>query len=310
VLEANTDLRDRANYGPRSSQWRYLLRAPIEAMRAGSVDWIDLSDASLVAVHQVARAPCVVRINGLDITLRNKVYQRVLGRYLPNMEGVIANSGPTKRIALQKNVPEDRIRIVFPPAAAPPGHKPTPVPGRLLLLGRLVARKGQVEFVRDVWPLVLAANPAATLHIVGDGALREVLLATIAKAPKADRIAYLGQLTQDALEGEFASASTLVMASRPTPGDFEGFGMVSAEGAVRGVPTASYPTDGTVDAVLDGGTGRIAAGYAASDLAAAIAETLSGRFAPASVAALAEATWGRERFAKQYMAAVRDLVPL
>jgi phosphatidyl-myo-inositol dimannoside synthase len=142
--------------------------------------------------------------------------------------------------------------------------------------------------------------------LVGDGPLRESILEEISKAPERERIEFMGSLPQDQLEAEFAKASVLVMASRPRPGDFEGFGMVSAEAAVRGLPTAAYPTDGAIDAVIQGGTGLVSPSLKPADLVATIMETLDRRFGSRRVAEIGESTWGRLRFERQYLAAVEQ----
>lgn len=156
-------------------------------------------------------------------------------------------------------------------------------PPRLLAVGALVPRKGYDTLVAA---LAMVRTLPWTLTIVGsldrDPACVAALRAQIAEAGLADRITLAGAASEAALEALYAAADLFVLASR-----FEGYGMVLAEAAVRGLPivatapalaAAGFPPE-TASAVPAGN---------ASALAAAIFEVLGDR---TRLQRLADASW-------------------
>ncbi len=312
-LRQDFRVKDLAHYGGRKSQIPYLatlgtrLRSQARAARkAGHEVVIDASDASLAAPLRRQSAPTMARIHGLDILHPSAAYQRYVRRYLGGIDYLVANSSNTRDLLDRFDYPAERTRVINPAADAPVGWKPETVRGRMLYLGRLVARKGALELVRDVWPTVVDAYPEASLDLVGDGPQAEVIKAAIRDAPHGERIHWHGQLGQEELEQRFREADVFCMANRHVEGDWEGFGIVAAESASRSVPVVARAVDGIPDAVAVGRTGLLVDEADPAAFADAVLSVLDRRKLGdrASVAREAAARWSTARLRRQY----RDLV--
>jgi phosphatidyl-myo-inositol dimannoside synthase len=300
---------DLANHGPKWRQWDYLatLGARLRmAHRKGVAEVVDASDGSLAGPAARCGLPSVMRANGKDVSWDHPAYQAYARRHFPRITRIVANSQATRDRVLGFGVDADRVEVVNPMAEAPPDWRPHPIPGRILYAGRLVAKKGALELVRDVWPRVADEHPEARLHIVGDGPMRAAVEEAARTAPHADRIQVLGRVPRERLEEEFRQADVFAMVSRSTPGDFEGFGIVNIEAAVRGVPVVAYDADGVRDAVEHGRTGLVLPDLDPQAAAAAFGEVLQGRFKDRrALASYATERWGPARFRTQYNGVVR-----
>lgn len=305
ALRENFEVVDLANRGARWTQFPYLAtigeRLRLKARRLKSVV-VDGGDATLSPALVRSGAPSIVRVQGLDLLLPNPIYQRVIRKYLPRVNVICPCSGPTAAILKGFNVPAERIHVVHPAADAPPGWEPAAEPGRMLFVGRLVERKGLREFVEQVWPGVAREIPHAQLRVVGDGPDRPRIERAVASAPANDRIHLLGALPRASLEDEFRQADLLVMPNRPRGGDFEGFGIVAIEAAVRGVPVVARAVDGVVDAVVPERTGLLVRDDAATAMADELLRVLERRALGDRHAIMSEAKarYGSQRLAKTY----------
>ncbi len=304
---------DLAHYGGRKAQPVYmatlsarLRRRARVAKQAGHAVVIDGSDASLAAPLARQAVPTMARIHGLDILHPSRAYQRYVRRYLGGIDYLVANSSNTRDLLDAFDYPAERTRVINPAADAPEGWTPATVRGRMLYVGRLVARKGALELVRDVWPTVIDAYPEASLDLVGDGPEAAALQRAIAQAPSSDRITWHGQLSQEELEQRFRQADVFCMANRHVDGDWEGFGIVAAESASRGVPVVAKAIDGIPDAVAVGRTGLLVDESDPAAFAHAVLSVLDRRKLGdrKSVAEEAAARWSTARLRRQY----RDLI--
>jgi glycosyltransferase involved in cell wall biosynthesis len=311
-LRAEFPVRDLANYGGKPAQWRYLaaLRGRVRReARAAPAPVVDGSDASLAFAVAAGRAPCVLRVQGLDLLFPNPLHQFLLRKYLPRVAAFAPCSAPTGALLARFRIPEERIHVVHPAAEAPPGWAPAPKPGRILMVGRLVARKGVVPFLETVWPLVGARLPEARLDVAGDGPERDAVRKAAEGAPHGDRITLHGRAPQPLLESLYREADLLVLNNQPSTADFEGFGIVAAEAAARGIPVVANRLDGVVDSVLPGRTGFLVEAGDAAGMADAVAaivrrERLADR---AAIRAAAGDRWSKARLHRQYAAVVREV---
>ncbi|MBC3192295.1 glycosyltransferase [Pseudonocardia sp. C8] len=170
-----------------------------------------------------------------------------------------------------------------------PAREPTGRP-RLLVLGRLVRRKGVDETVQ-----ALAGVPDAELVVAGGSGpggdpdvdrLQEVA----ARAGVADRVRFLGAVRRDAVPGLLRSADIVVCAPW-----YEPFGIVPLEAMACGRPVVVTAVGGLQDTVRDGRTGLHVPPRDPDALAAALRE-LAGD--PVRAAALGAA--GRRRVVERY----------
>ncbi|MCV2491097.1 glycosyltransferase [Geodermatophilus sp. YIM 151500] len=126
---------------------------------------------------------------------------------------------------------------------------------RLLVLGRLVERKGQDDAVRG-----LAAVPGAELVVVGgppaggldgDPEVRR-LRAVAAAVGVADRLVFTGAVARDEVPAWIRSADVVLAVPW-----YEPFGITPLEAMACGRPVVATAVGGLVDTVADGVTGEL-----------------------------------------------------
>ncbi|MER5647104.1 glycosyltransferase [Streptosporangium sp. NPDC002524] len=152
---------------------------------------------------------------------------------------------------------------VFPDRAAPLRNP------RIVSAGRLVRVK-RIDLLIDAFA---AAAPAVAepweLHIIGDGPLRAVLEAQAARTGLGDRIVFRGQVEN--IEAEYLDASIVTLSS-----DFEGWGLVLAEGAACGLPAVACDASAGVRTLVeDGDNGMLAEPGNTGSFAAALERLMS-----------------------------------
>lgn len=225
----------------------------------------------------LCRARSVIYVHGLDITVPHPVYRALWLPVLRRVGGVIANSSVTRQLAVDAGVPVDRISVVNPGVTEYPledaaggsrFREQFQFGNRCILLsvGRLAARKGLREFVRDVLPRIVARRPDAMFVIIGTEPKKalfaetqspESIQAEANAAGVGANIRFLGDVSEEVLQDAFLGANLHVFPVRHIPDNPEGFGMVAVEAAMRGLPTVGYATGGVVDAVCDGENGLL-----------------------------------------------------
>lgn len=231
-------------------------------------------------VSKLCGARSAAYLHGFDITVQDKIYQRLWTPFFKRMDHIIVNSTPTKGLAFAAGVPERKISIVYPGVSLPEASQPEEnikafkelhgLTGRKILLsvGRLTTRKGLREFVEHALPTIVQAQPDTMLVVIGEAPKNslgagiqtvESIQAQAAKSGVAEHIKFLGVITDKTLLATaYEAADVHVFPVRHIPDDPEGFGMVAIEAAAHGLPTAAFATGGVVDAVRHGESGYLA----------------------------------------------------
>lgn len=230
-------------------------------------------------IARLCKARAVIYVHGLDITVPHPVYKYLWLPFFRRMDLVIANSRATKALAINVGVQDSRISVLNP------GVDEKVLSGTnigfsfrkkhhletkkiLLSVGRLAARKGLKEFVRDAFPSIVSVYPDAVLVIIGsvpknalyaEAQSPEMILAEAEKKGLKKSVFFLGQLSNEELLEAYASADLHVFPVIHIPDNPEGFGMVAIEAAMQGVATVAYATGGVIDAVEHNCSGRLAA---------------------------------------------------
>ncbi len=156
----------------------------------------------------------------------------------------------------------------------PPEQDWPATPGRILTVGRLIARKGHLYLLRAM--ALLLDLPDAHLVIVGEGHEREALEAEIGRLGLADRVTLTGRVSDAELEAYYQSCQVFALpAIVDESGDTEMLGMVSLEAMRYCKPVIASRVGGIPDIVVDGESGVLVPQKDAEALAAAIRQVLT-----------------------------------
>ena len=162
---------------------------------------------------------------------------------------------------------DERIAEVY--AAKGPNRSGT----RILFVGRLVRRKG-ADILISALGRLKAEFPSLGLDVVGDGPEMQNLLALAEGLDLGDAVTFHGALFGRRLWEVYAGASLLVLPSRQSSEDVEGFGTVFLEAGMFGIPSIGTRTGGIPEAVIDGVTGKLVEAESVDDLRNAIVSFL------------------------------------
>lgn len=251
------------------------LRARPDVILCGSL----VSAPAGFVLSRLFRRPYAVIVYGSDVVHEGRLYQAAV-RFLFSRAGrLLPISAHTKSLIAERGVDVSRADIVHPGVrteafAREPGRGAEAileaVQGRrvLVYVGRLVRRKGLLEFVERVMPGLASAHPEVMLVAVGEDAraslihgkesMRERILARVRELGLEGHVRLVSHLPDQDLVRLYFHADLLVLPCLDIPGDVEGFGIVFSEAALAGVPSVSTHVGGVPDAIEDGATGVLA----------------------------------------------------
>ena len=253
----------------------------LPALALGRMSVLHLGDPVLAALAVVPRwfgVPVAVTVHGLDIEHPSRLYQLYLRLFFwHRLQAYICISRHVRDLMLARGADSTQV-LVIPVGvgeAVAPSREPaleaqlggaSPV---LLVIGRLVERKGLPWFLREVAPTFFARHRQARLLIAGEGPMRPAIEAAIAASGLQSQAWLLGAV-DDARKAWLLSRCDLVlMPNVPVPGDAEGFGLVALEAGRAGRWPLVADLEGLRDAVTDDCNGqRLPPGDAAAWLAA------------------------------------------
>ena len=194
----------------------------------------------------------------------------VWARWRAAFDAVVANSywvadrlraeGLEVAQTIQNGVP---VRPQRPPLTSPP---------TVAFAGRLVPNKG-IGVLLEAFAQVTRTLPDARLVIAGDGPEREALIRQARQLGLTDQVAWLGHLSRDDAEAAFAPAWVQAVPSTWE----EPFGLVAAEGLMRGTAVVASALGGLAEIVVDGETGALVPAGDPSALADGLLHILSDR---------------------------------
>ena len=198
------------------------------------------------------------------------VQRRLLRRWLPAFDLVVANSDTLLRSLVQHGV-GPAVRLYHGVAARPP-RPLLAEPPLVAYAGRLSPEKG-VHVLLRAFAALAALRPDARLLLVGEGPERERLERLAAAAGITDRVIFTGLLTRAETEAVLDRAWVQVIPSLLE----EPFGLALAEALMRGTTVVASASGGPAELVEDGVTGLLVAPGDAQELADAIAGLLGDR---------------------------------
>jgi len=222
---------------------------------------------------RVSGAPLTIMSHGAEFALarRKNWVAAILKRSLRKADLLVANSNDTARHI--KNLSGcDALVLPYGSTVQP---KEVEVPAnerpRVLFTGRLIERKG-VEYLLQALPQVLEQTEV-DLFITGNGDQREMLEQVTADLNLQDRVTFLGFVSNEELNEEYARCDVWVNPSViDSRGDTEGLGVGSIEAYAHRKPVVASAVGGIPDTVNDGTTGYLVPEKNEAALATAILE--------------------------------------
>jgi phosphatidylinositol alpha-1,6-mannosyltransferase len=255
-------------------------------------------------VPRITAAPVVVIVHGAEITVPGRLPTKpLLGRVLRSAAGVVAaGSYPLAEAVHAAGRPLPAV--VIPPGIDPDRFRPArderertaareslglPTDARIVLgASRLVPRKGFDALIDAVTQL-----PAdVVVVIVGGGRDRSRLERRAVRRGVADRVRFLGRVTDDELPLAHRAADLFAMLCRDRWAglEAEGFGIVFLEAGSSGLACIAGRSGGSHEAVIDGETGFV---VAPRDTAAVVGRLLELLDDPARRRVMGEAARAR-----------------
>ena len=220
----------------------------------------------------------VLPVYGSDLTAGGALYRMGLRFLLRRADRVLPISRFTESLVRSLTGDTRRCVIIHPGVDIKPFAR-EPVDGAeellarcrgrriLLTVGRLVRRKGVLEFVRDVMPGLVARYPDVIYLVVGDDSsnslihrkegMRKQVETVIREKGLEAHVLLLGRLSERDLVRLYFHSHVFVLPGLDLPGDIEGFGIVFSEAALAGVPAVATRAGGVPDAIEDGTTGLL-----------------------------------------------------
>jgi glycosyltransferase involved in cell wall biosynthesis len=220
-----------------------------------------MTGAEIQDACSLARIPLVVCFYGFD-AWRASLVERYLAEYRRMFAGaaaIVAVSDSIRKRLLEWGAPAEKVHRVV--CGADPerfgGAAPEKADPRFIAVGRFVDKKAPQVTVR-AFREVVAAEPAATLAMVGDGPLLESTRRLAADLGLARQVGFPGVLPPEQVAGMFARARGFVQHSvTAADGDREGTPVAILEAQMSGLPVVSTRHSGIPEIVLDGETGLL-----------------------------------------------------
>lgn len=243
----------------------------------GNVGWF---------VKKFTKKPVVVVAHGLDLTWKNKFYQKLwVQKFIKSLDKLIAVGNETVKVAREKGISEDKVVFI------PNGIDTEKFLGNysrqdlekvigeemenkktILTSGRLAKRKGVAWFIQNVLPKL----PDNIIYIIaGDGPDKENIQNSIRETKLESRVKLLGYVSDENRNILFNTCDLFIQPNIKVPGDMEGFGLSVIEAASCKIPVIASNLEGLKDAIKDGQNGFLVKSEDSSAWASKIIELIS-----------------------------------
>ncbi|MEM1112074.1 MAG: glycosyltransferase family 4 protein [Pseudomonadota bacterium] len=242
-----------------------LLMAPLLGVRHRP-EWVLTSNGLMAPLGHLAAFTSGARkmgfLHGLDLTTSNRVYRTLFLPLLRRIKTMVVNSSNTRRLAIDRGLQPEFVHVIHPcirePAAAVAPSTPLQ-PGYLLYAGRIIPRKGLLEFIQansnwlienDMQLVIAGDSPRGSVEGSRGKYAAQLRSACIDKGIE-ERVHFLGVVSDGELAWCFQHAGLHIMPLVEIAGDVEGFGMVVVEAASHGTATVAFNCGGVGDAIAD-----------------------------------------------------------
>ncbi len=210
--------------------------------------------------------PTVVSFHGADVLvdLDKPRYRSGTREMLAAARLVLVRSDSLARAVEELGCPREKIRlhrtgIPLTEISYRARSRPHEGAWRFLQAGRLIEKKGLQTSLR-AFAAFQKDYPAATFMIAGEGPLREALQTLARELGVADRIEFVGFLSQSDLRAEFERAHIFLHPSQlGADGNQEGVPNAMLEAMASGLPVFATRHGGIPEAIEDGVSGVLVA---------------------------------------------------
>jgi glycosyltransferase involved in cell wall biosynthesis len=210
--------------------------------------------------------PLVTTFGGRDLGMQAQLpgLKPLYDVVLAASDRVVCVSEDLRRLALARGADPDRTEVIrrgvslerFGEMNRP--DRPPEAPLRILMVGRLVPKKGH-RLALEAAARLEAAGVPFRLRVLGEGEEGPDLRRHARELGVAGRIEWAGICPATTIPGELARADVLLHCSvTPPSGDREGIPNAVVEAAATGLPVVATRHGGIGEVVLDGETGRLA----------------------------------------------------
>ncbi len=223
-----------------------------------------LGALSVPVMNRFKSLPFIVSFRGQDASALPRRQADLYAPLFRRAQRFLARSEAMKNDLIALGCPAQKLRVLHSGInlAAFPFHERTPpaapAPWRLLLVGRLVEKKGVPDAVA-AFDQARRSHPNIQLRIIGDGPLRDHIARDIAVRGLTVAVLLLGPKPHEDVQAEIAAAHLFLLPSRTAPdGDKEGIPNSIMEALASGLPVLSTVHAGIPECVEHGISGLLA----------------------------------------------------
>ncbi len=251
-------------------------------------------------LNKILKLPYVVSCHGKDLLLAKKIRRKEImaRKILQKAKYVTVNSKYTFQLVRAMGIDESKIKIIYPGVEINKeqltlhsgGQARNKVKEKLLekydlfnkriilSVGRLVARKGFDQVIMAL-PHIVSEVPKVVYVIAGEGEEKNNLNILTFKHlnNNKDKVIFAGRVSDEEKWAWLELCDVLVMPSRESEFDAEGFGIVYLEANSFGKPVVAGRSGGASEAVADGETGILVDPLDSIEIAEAIIKILKDK---------------------------------
>jgi teichuronic acid biosynthesis glycosyltransferase TuaC len=251
------------------------------------------------AALRTARAlgvPCIVGALGSDIHVRSGVNEKMTRRTLGGIDALLTVSEAMRQYAIREFAAQpERVHTIingFNTAVFKPLDQPAlrakwgvkPDEKMIVYVGRFVEAKGMRELIAAFQRLA-KDDPKVTLALVGDGVMKDELMALVASTGLTERVHLPGGQAPEQVAEWINAADVLTL-----PSWSEGYPNVVVEGVACGRPVVATDVGGTRE-ILHADNGILVPPKNAEALARALRQALDQPWDRPAIAAAMSRTW-------------------
>ncbi|MBT3408874.1 glycosyltransferase family 4 protein [Candidatus Woesearchaeota archaeon] len=244
-------------------------------IKKNKITHMHLSDGVLAfegcLIKKLTGVKTAITIHGLDITYKNKIYQKIIPKSINELDKIICVSNNTKEICIKKGISKNKISVIHNGVNSNEfilknskeklrekisSKINVNLHNKKILLtsGRLVERKGVKWFINSV---MTKLNNEYIYLISGDGEDKTNIEKAIKKNNLNNKIFLLGKVDFETLKLLYNSSDLFIMPNISVKDNIEGFGIVAIEAGSCGLPVITSGIEGIKDAIINNKTGWV-----------------------------------------------------